>query len=257
MLMFRMPLEEKPHLRMMGRGIHGRVPIERHHLRGLWSLHLYLYHARFSINGTEFDIKPGDLSLVPPDSDLVYWMKGYSEHLYAHFELPAAGPTRAVPALQDTGAEFSQLYRFFEEAVGLFPRQPLRAEIRLWDILWSVTGDETSSPHQKNVHPAVADTIRQIELRLHEPLLVESLARQAGLSHNHLTRLFRSTLSQTVKGYILQRRMTKASHLLQKSSTPIKAIAYEVGFEDLHAFNKAVRRHFGHSPRALRQKANG
>jgi AraC-like DNA-binding protein len=49
--------------------------------------------------------------------------------------------------------------------------------------------------------------------------------------------------------------MAKARHLLQKSSSPIKGIAYSVGFDDLHAFNKAVRHHFGCSPRALRAKA--
>jgi len=191
----------------------------------------------------------------PADAALIYAFNGPSEHLFAHFELFPSASTWSVPALQETATQFSHLHRLFEEAVGMFPTQPLRAEVRLWDLLWSAVG-EPSSPRQKSVHPAVTETIRQIELRLHEPLLVESLAREAGLSHNHLTRLFRAAMSQTVKGYMLERRMTKARHLLQKSSTPIKSIAYDVGFEDLHAFNKAVRRHFGRAPRALRQKKN-
>ena len=135
----------------------------------------------------------------------------------------------------------------------MFPTQPLRAEVRMWDLLWTAVGEPTSST-QRQVHPAVTEIIRQIELRLHEPLLVESLAREVGVSHNHLTRLFRATMGQTVKGYMLERRMAKARHLLQKTSTPIKSIAYDVGFEDLHAFNKAVRHHMGKSPRALRTK---
>lgn len=251
MLTFKVPLEQKPCLRMIGRGVHGRTPIEHHHLHGLWCLHLYNYHARVSIDGVELDIKPGDLGILPADADLIYWFQGRSEHLFAHFELPSSSPTWKAPALQETGTEFPQLHRLFEEAVGLFPTQPLRAEVRLWDLLWTAT-QRQDSHHGEKVHPAVTETIRQIELRLHEPLLVEALAREMGLSHNHLTRLFQATMSQTVKGYMSQRRMGKARHLLQKSSTPIKSIAYEVGFEDLHAFNKAVRRHFGCSPRALR-----
>ncbi len=253
MLTFKLPLEQRPRLQMIGRGVHGRLPTESYHLQGLWCLHLYCYHARFSINGVELDIKPGDLSVVPPNADLVYRFQGHSEHLFAHFKLPASGPIWTVPALQDTGHEFSHCYRLFEEAAGMFPTQPLRAEVRLWDLLWSAV-DKHDQGRRKKVHAAVTETIRRIELRLHEPLLVESLAREAELSHNHLTRLFRAALSQTVKGYILERRMTKARHLLQKSSTPIKSIAFDVGFADLHAFNKAVRRHFNCCPRELRRK---
>jgi AraC family transcriptional regulator len=251
MLTFRMALGQKPRLRLCGRSVHGQTPVERYHLRGLWCLHLYSYHARVSINGVELDIKPGDIGILPPDADLIYWFQGSSEHLFAHFELSSSGPICTVPALQETGAEFPHLHRFFEEAVGLSPSQPLRAEVRLWDLLWTTIKNQ-DSPRRNKDHPAVTDIIRQIELRLHEPLLVETLAREVGLSQNHLTRLFRAATSQTVKGYMSHRRMAKARHLLQKSSTPIKRIAYEVGFENLHAFNKAVRHHFGCSPRALR-----
>ena len=136
----------------------------------------------------------------------------------------------------------------------MFPTQPLRAEVRLWDLLWRAA-EGRESKRTKPAHPAVTETIRQIELRLHEPLRVDELARDAGLSHNHLTRLFHAEMGQTVKGYLLDRRMAKARHLLRKSSVPIKAIAFETGYGDLHAFNKAVRRHCGNSPRGLRQKA--
>jgi AraC-like DNA-binding protein len=253
MLMFELPLEKKPRLRMMGRAVHGRVPVERYHLDGLWCLHLYNYHAKLSIHDVQLEIKPGDLGIIPADADLVYHFSGRCEHLFAHFELASSGRKWTAAALQETGTEFPFVHRLFEEAVGLFPTEPLRAEVRLWDLLWTAIRQKDSRRDQ--VHPAVTETIRQIELRLHEPLLVEALAREMGLSHNHLTRLFRAATSQTVKGYLTQRRMAKARHLLQKSSTPIKNIAYSVGFDDLHAFNKAVRHHFGCPPRVLRAKA--
>ena len=253
MLTFEVPLGQKPRLRMMGRGVHGRVPMERYHLKNLWCLHLYSYHARISINGKEMEIAPGHLGLIPRDADLIYHFNGRSEHLFAHFELPSPGQTWRVPALQETGPDYSNLYRHFEEAIGVFSTQPLRSEVRLWDLLWRAV-EKRQSPQRKPVHPAVEETIRQIELRLHEPLLVEELARSAGISHNHLTRLFQASMGQSVKGYLLERRMAKARHLLQKSSAPIKGIAFDTGYPDLHAFNKIVRRHFGHSPRELRNR---
>ena len=250
MLTLDLPLKTKPRLKMVGRSVHGQSAVERYRLKGLWCLHLYDYHANLSINRVELKIKPGDLGLVPADADLIYEFSGVSEHLFAHFELTPSGPTWSAPAIQPTGADYGMLHHLFEEAVGLFPTEPLQAEVRIWDLLWTTTRQKDSQ--QVKVHPAVAETIRQIELRLHEPLLVEALAREMGLSHNHLTRLFRAATSQTVKGYLSKRRMAKALHLLQKSSTPIKGIAYSVGFQDLHAFNKAVRMHFKLYPRALR-----
>jgi AraC-like DNA-binding protein len=251
MVTFQVPLDRRPRLRMIGIGVHGKYPIERYHLHGLWCIHLYRYHARLSVDGQELEIQPGDLGVLPADARLIYWFKGPSEHLFAHFELPRRGSTWAMPALRKTGHLFSQFHRLFEEAVGMYPTHPLRAEVRLWDLLWSNVLDQKPDSAGM-IHPGVAEVIRQIELRLHEPLSVASLARGCGLSQNHLTRLFQSVTGRTVKRHIIERRMEKALHLLRKSSNPIKNIAGAVGFEDLHAFNKAVRKYFGSSPRALR-----
>lgn len=253
MLTFQVPLEQRPHLRMIGVAVHGKRPVERYHLHDLWCIHLYRYHARFSIDGQEMDIQPGDLSVVPANAKLVYWFKGPSVHLYAHFELPPEAQTWAMPALRKTGHLFSHFHHLFEEAVGFFPTQPLRAEVRLWDLLWSNVLEQKPDS-ETQVHPGIAEVIRKIELQLHEPLSVHSLARGCGLSQNHLTRLFHAATGRTVKRHIIERRMEKTLHLLTQSSTPIKNIAGAVGFEDLHAFNKAVRQYFGSSPRALREE---
>jgi len=47
--------------------------------------------------------------------------------------------------------------------------------------------------------------------------------------------------------------MAGALHLLQASTLSVTAIAASVGIPDLQAFNKACRKAFGASPRALRQ----
>src|ERR1700754_1276869 len=103
MLTFQLPLEQRPRLHFMARAVHGRKPVEHYRLPHLWCLHLYRYSARFSINGSEFDIRPGDVSIVPANAELTYWFKGRSEHLVAHFEPPAKGPARTVPLLRSSG----------------------------------------------------------------------------------------------------------------------------------------------------------
>jgi transcriptional regulator GlxA family with amidase domain len=78
------------------------------------------------------------------------------------------------------------------------------------------------------------------------------LAHEVGISHNHLTRLFRAATDQTVVEAIARRRMERARHLLQFSNMPVKEIAVQVGMPDLQHFNKAVRRHLGGAPTKVR-----
>jgi transcriptional regulator GlxA family with amidase domain len=143
-------------------------------------------------------------------------------------------------------------------AVSCHSMQPARAEARLWDILWQLAERTRSVPTSNaRTHPAVETVSRIIQRRLGKPLSVGELAEEAGVSQNHLTRLFRASFKKTVVGYIRQQRIVRAHHLLTQTTLPIKAIAAEVGIPDLHFFNKAVRGSLGHSPREVREKSRG
>ena len=107
------------------------------------------------------------------------------------------------------------------------------------------------------MHPAVPRTLEAIERRLVESLDVCELAEEAGLSHGHLTRLFRRDVGEMVVGYIGRRRVEQACHLLTYSTLPIKSVAAHVGLPELHAFNKTIRRATGQSPRGSRGGAGG
>jgi transcriptional regulator GlxA family with amidase domain len=128
--------------------------------------------------------------------------------------------------------------------------QHRRAEARLWDILWRLV--EPASLELPRRHVAVERAQTLIEGRLGEALSVEALAREVGISHNQLTRLFRAACGQTVSSYIQTRRAERAAHLLRHTTLPAKAISTQVGANDLQAFNKLLRRHTGASPRQVR-----
>jgi transcriptional regulator GlxA family with amidase domain len=98
----------------------------------------------------------------------------------------------------------------------------------------------------------VSAAAAHIESNLSSTLTVPDIARVAGVSHNHLTRLFRAETGHTVVGHIRRRRLERARHLLRESTLSIPAIAASVGIPDLQAFNKACRHELGGSPRAVR-----
>ena len=220
-----------------------------------WCVHLYRYTAELRLDGKQFPIRPGYVGIIPPGVFKEYHFHGRSEQLAAHFSLPAApgGVESHLPAMQDLGRDFEEVWSDFQQAVGYLPTQPRRAEARLWDLLWRLT--DYGKPEKGHLTTPVEHARRSIEENLGKRISVENLAEEAGISHNHLTRIFRESLGNTVVGYIRDRRVQRAQHLLLHSTLPIKAIATEVGLSDLHLFNKTIRRMLGNSPRAIRAGA--
>ncbi|MFD7551932.1 helix-turn-helix domain-containing protein [Streptomyces sp. NPDC059816] len=248
-------LDAPPRVASLGVGVHGTgAATEVFRLPDLWQLHLYGYCAELTVDSAVYAIRPGRVSLVPPGAEVRFRYRGRSEHLYAHFALPGSGPAGQaidVPLMQDAGAEAPALGTLLHRAVVVAPRNPARAAAELWTALWRIA--ELGLPGGPATPPdPVAAAMAHVEAHLADPLTVPRLARVAGVSHNHLTRLFRARTGTTVVGYVRERRMARARHLLRESTLSVTAVAAAVGIADLQAFNKACRRAFGHSPRALR-----
>lgn len=247
----------------MGLNVHGFQPVERYSFLGFWSLHLYRYSAELIVNEESFLIEPGCVSLVPPDARLEYRFRGRSPHLCAHFRFEAddtgaapAGMPVSIAIMQKLGPDLELFSELFEQAVGCFATNRLRAEVRIWDLLWQLASRDPAQGHDlPATDPIVKQAVRLIELRLAQPISIPDLAGELGISHNHLLRLFHNTLQMTVSAFIRARRMEKAKQFLMHSTLPIKAIAVQVGVPDLHLFNKTVRRSFGASPRAIRTRS--
>lgn len=249
---WQIPLGRPPQVVAIGRNAHGFVASDRYRLDDLWSLHLYDYTARQRLDGTEVEIRPGTLGITPPGTQMETWYFGISVHIYAHFRLPP-GPTRPVAAVMDLGAEYDAMYKDLFEAVGVFSREPACASARVWNALWkAVTLSDSGRHDDAPTHRAVRRASETIERTLNSHISVTDLAADVGVTASYLTRLFQQTYGESVVGHIRRRRMERASDLLLRSNLPIKMVAATVGFTDLQQFNKAIRAHFGMSPRDWR-----
>jgi AraC family transcriptional regulator len=254
-----LPLSRPPEIANAGIGVHGigtRRDVFR--LPEFWQLHLYRYSAEYFVDGVEYAIRPGSVSLVPPATTVEYRYHGRSDHLYVHFRADQdpeerGAARRAVPVVQDAGPALPLIDELLYRAATSYAAEPRRAEAQLWTALWRIA-ELSDARDADRGDPVVQAALEQIEKSLAEPLKVADLARRLGVSHNHLTRLFRTHTGETVVGHIQSRRMHRAHHLLMASTLPISTIAAAVGIPDLQAFNKACRRAFGASPRALRDR---
>jgi AraC family transcriptional regulator len=251
--MLSLHLESPPEVVNVGAGIHGvRSLRDVFRLPDLWQLHLYSYSADLTVAGTTYSVAPGYVSLTPAGVQVEFDYRGRSEHLYVHFRPRVVGEPSHVPVVQDAGAAAPVLSGLLRSALEASPSGSARTTAEVWTALWRIASLGAAATDGDSRHPAVAAVIAFVEANLAQPLTVPALARMAGVSHNHLTRLFHAETGLTVIAYIRQRRLTRARHLLVASTLSIPAVAASVGIPDLQAFNKSCRRELGASPRAVR-----
>ena len=100
----------------------------------------------------------------------------------------------------------------------------------------------------------IQDTIAYIDSHLDEGLEVEALARRAGYSKYHLSRMFMYVTGLGVHQYILRRRLTESARLLVSTEQSILDIALAVGYETQQSFAVRFKALYHCSPRAYRKK---
>lgn len=96
--------------------------------------------------------------------------------------------------------------------------------------------------------------MRHVDANLHRPMTVADVAREAGVSVRHCTRMFRQHLECSPLEFCIRQRMALARSLLANTNQPVKQIAAAVGYEDQLYFSARFKRRFGVSPSGFRQR---
>lgn len=81
---------------------------------------------------------------------------------------------------------------------------------------------------------------------------VGDLAREAGYSGDHFTRIFKKIIGLTPQQFLVQARMNRARQLLIETGLSVTEIAAAVGYDEVYAFSNQFKRHVGRSPSAYR-----
>ncbi|MFE7958883.1 helix-turn-helix domain-containing protein [Streptomyces sp. NPDC057413] len=89
--------------------------------------------------------------------------------------------------------------------------------------------------------------------RLDQPLTVEDLARQAGMSSRHLGRHFRAATGSTPLQWLLAQRIRRAQELLEKTDDDIDTIAKSTGMGTATTLRRHFNRTLGVPPDTYRR----
>lgn len=82
---------------------------------------------------------------------------------------------------------------------------------------------------------------------------VAELARTAGYSADHFSRVFLKVTGLRPQDFVIQARVTRARQLLAESDLTVGMIAEALGFQDIFYFSRQFRRQTGQAPTEFRR----
>ena len=88
-----------------------------------------------------------------------------------------------------------------------------------------------------------------------KPLDLKKLARNLGVSNNHLARLFKHYYGMTISEYIIELRMEEATRLLTHTDMEITEVALQAGVKSMSNFYKIFKERNGLTPKEYRMKS--
>jgi AraC-like DNA-binding protein len=94
----------------------------------------------------------------------------------------------------------------------------------------------------------------RIDREYAQPLNVEALARDAGMSAGHLSRQFRLAYGEPPYSYLMTRRIERAKLLLRRGDLSVTDVCLEVGCSSLGSFSARFTQLVGETPTAYRMR---
>ncbi len=118
---------------------------------------------------------------------------------------------------------------------------------------WALSrGDAAPAWLDAGSDPVVAEALRLLHDRPHEPWSLVSLARRVGVSRAALARRFRERVGEPPMAYLTGWRMALAADRLRAGTETVARVATGVGYPSPFSFSNAFKRVYGLSPSAYR-----
>jgi len=151
-------------------------------------------------------------------------------------------------------ARFREWHRLLAEG-GALAVEIVAAEVR-GRLLRLSGGASAADSARRPEATAISRALRHIVRHFREPLRIAAVARAAGLSPRHLTRVFRAFTGQGINDYVGRLRLSHARRLLTTTDAKILDIMHDAGFSCPTAFYARFLSETGLTPRAYRLRSS-
>ncbi|MDO5549229.1 MAG: response regulator [Eubacteriales bacterium] len=106
----------------------------------------------------------------------------------------------------------------------------------------------------QNISATMRTAVTFLQEHFHEPIGLNDIARQAGLSPAYFSTLFKQEMGMGFSEYLLSLRLERVCAGLRTTEQTIKQISEEAGFADYSYFCRIFKKNLGLSPAAYRKK---
>jgi two-component system, response regulator YesN len=151
----------------------------------------------------------------------------------------------AIKALQGGARDYIKkpikLGELLARVESLFAIRRGGMERRFNEFVQSVEGAPPGDPEEPSRARSILRAMRHIGSNLQTALVLEDVARVAGMSKFHFCRRFKAVMGCSFREFLGRARITRAKELLRNREYTIAEIAKQVGFRDPTHFSRIFR----------------
>ena len=224
--------------------------------------HLFFYVASgkgtLILNNKEYHIGRNNIFFVPKKSDAVYYpdkddpwfyywvgFDGYAceQGLLEYLNITIDNPV--VPDPQRNYRQyFDSMIKHFNKS-GYLDIYMVGSLCQLFgEIYYQQEGKDTNSPVQVTIRIAK----KFIENNYQSNITIVDVAKNANVTPNYLSTIFKKEEKMSTKRYLTKVRMTKAMELLQSGLFKVKDVGEMVGYDNQLHFSSEFRKYYGNPP---------
>lgn len=185
----------------------------------------------------------------------IYWFHLQGEdtaELIRTYGLDQGGPVRLPLSVHAQLLEqFEQCYRLLYDKHYSLPAQ-IHVAQTMRHLLSSIGLSAERSAQDRKRERYFDEAVRYMTERLAESVTLPELAKQVGLSKQHLVYLFNREAGLPPIEYFLRLKMQRAGQLLDLTGLSVKEIAGAVGLSDPYYFSRLFKKIMGYSPTEYR-----
>ncbi|MBS0476695.1 MAG: helix-turn-helix transcriptional regulator [Proteobacteria bacterium] len=220
-----------------------------------------------------FCASPAAVYVVPADADARWLLDDESQCVFLAFSQKDADdllrqfdvpePGRCLWELAGRGFDEALIHelvtRLWQEVMLVGPSPLLGSSCRVAVLHALARRFRSAAVARGRAQPKLDRvTLRRVLAAIHElptpALSIEMLAKEAGLSPYHFSRLFRNSVGRSPYRYYDELRFQRAKDLLGTTDLPVNEIGSRLGFTHPSQFTRAFRRHAGCAPSAYRNQ---
>ncbi len=242
---------------------HDISPIKTFHVQNFYTLHFILSgKGILEIYGKTYYLKQYDMFFIPPNVSMRYypdekepwsyiWFETYGDRTEFYRKKIGFEDKNAMQKCNNPQTAYSEATDFL---LSINKRQTINYYTAL-SLFYRII-DTLSIVETKNDKTLKEEILTYIDYHFHNSdLKIENICQDFNISHSYLCKLFNG--DETVKTFLIKRRIEEAKKLLLNTDLTISEVGYSVGYNDNVHFMKYFKKQCGTTAGKYRKEKLG